>query len=154
MHHIKNCTKNMPVQLNNQQIILLHTKLAFERHLTAKRLLKWLRSILFSTWAGQHTVYRITSTLWQPFVCVQTTPCYIHCAPTNDTYCNKCLLFYNKTQQILSLSAHILSSKTANPIKFMWDDDSKPIQKFYITGVPHIMWNTLWTAHTHQHSTY
>jgi len=110
---------------------------------------------LFSTWAGQHTVYRITSTLWQSFVCVQTTPCYIHCAPTNDMYCNNCLLFYNETQQILSLSAHVLLSKRANPITFMWvEEDSKSIQKFYITGVPHIMEYTLWTAHTDEHSTY
>lgn len=83
--------------------------------------------------------------MWQPSVCVQSTPCYKHCAPTNDTYCNKCLLFYNETRQISSLSAHVLLSKTANPITFMWEEeDSKPIQKFYIAGVPHIVNRSYW----------
>lgn len=54
------------------------------------------------------------------------------------------LLIYNEIRQILSQSVHVLLSKTANPITFMWDDDSKPIQKFYITGVPHVVNSSYW----------
>ena len=46
-------------------------------------------------------------------------------------------------------SAHVLLPKTANPITFMWEEeDSKPIHKFYITGVPHIVnCSYWWTFH-------
>jgi hypothetical protein len=46
-------------------------------------------------------------------------PTYVHCAHMNDTYCNNCFLFYNEAQQILSLSADVLSSTTDNLITFM-----------------------------------
>lgn len=63
MYHIKNCTKNVAVQLNNQQIILVHKKMAYERHMATKRLII-KRALVhpFFNMGIQHTVYRITST--------------------------------------------------------------------------------------------